>query len=204
MSALMGAQASRTDGAGRFSIDGVGAGRVTISLSQGAFGRGEEGLGSQVVQLPPGEHLDVGTIVALPPVGVPPTERGTLGFDTQAGATFPVDHRDPGEDKHVWVTWVAPGGPAERAGVQAGDRVVALDGIELEAVGWRTLHKAFSPPRIRVGQRYALEVERQGKIERCGSAPLRQRSDSGILDACGSRRACSSWRGSAFSSWHSW
>lgn len=52
---------------------------------------------------------------------------------------------------------VVPGGPAERAGLQAGDRITAIDGAEL--LHW---HEFVAEIRNRPGGRLALSVDRSG------------------------------------------
>jgi RNA polymerase sigma factor (sigma-70 family) len=162
VSAMSGKGGHRTDAEGRFSIDGVGGGRIEVSVSVGSFFVGEEHLGSHAFDLPSGERLDLGEIAVLPPAGVPRAERGSLGMSVASGPTFPVDHGADTDDEHVWITWLEPGGPVERAGLRVGDRIIALDGLDEATLGWRTLQHAFGRSRIRAEQRHVITVEREG------------------------------------------
>jgi C-terminal peptidase (prc) len=72
-----------------------------------------------------------------------------------AGVGLQVDVRDG------WIVVIAPtpGSPAERAGVQPGDRVVEVDGRS--AHGW-TLEEAMKSFRGKAGTPLALKIERPG------------------------------------------
>lgn len=164
VSAMTGAGAIVTDDEGRFAVEGVGAGEVTVSLSLGDFASSNwEQLGTKVVQLAAGQRLDLGEIATLPPARVAIGEQGSLGWDLTTSATFPIDPAVTSDDKHVWVEWVDPAGPAARAGVRIGDRVTSIDGVGEAEIGWRTLVEAFGRARIRAGQRYAIGIDREGE-----------------------------------------
>ncbi|HVD62332.1 MAG TPA: S41 family peptidase [Gemmatimonadaceae bacterium] len=74
-----------------------------------------------------------------------------------AGVGLQVDVRDG------WIVVIAPapGSPAERAGIQPGDRVVEIDGHS--AKGW-TLEEATAAFRGAPGTKLALRVERPGML----------------------------------------
>ncbi|MEO5904238.1 MAG: S41 family peptidase [Gemmatimonadaceae bacterium] len=89
-----------------------------------------------------------------------PDKLGQLNEATSgnyAGIGIQVDVRDG------WIVVIAPtpGSPAERAGVQPGDRVVEVDGKA--AKGW-TLEEAMKSFRGKAGTRVALRIERPGVI----------------------------------------
>jgi carboxyl-terminal processing protease len=89
---------------------------------------------------------------------LPPDKLGRLNEVTTgnyAGVGIQVDVRDG------WLVVIAPmpGSPAERAGIQPGDRIVEIDGRS--AKGW-TLEEATNAFRGRPGTRLSLRVERPG------------------------------------------
>ena len=89
----------------------------------------------------------------LPPGQLHSLNEATSG--SYAGLGVQVDVRDG------WITIIAPlpGSPAERAGVQAGDRVVSIDGRPTN--GW-TLEQTSRALRGAPGTAVALGVERPG------------------------------------------
>lgn len=69
---------------------------------------------------------------------------------------------DPGS-KRVRVARVTPGSPAEKAGIQRGDDLLSLDGVELAHRGARELVRMMEGPR---GSKVQLAVSRQGNLVR--------------------------------------
>jgi hypothetical protein len=64
-----------------------------------------------------------------------------------------------GEGPHPEVEFVTPGGPAARAGVQPGDRIVAINGLDVELLaGLGALRTALRAP---AGTSYSLVLERR-------------------------------------------
>jgi carboxyl-terminal processing protease len=89
---------------------------------------------------------------------LPPDQLSALSETTSgsyAGLGVQVDLRDG------WIIIIAPlpGSPAERAGIQAGDRIVSLDGQS--SSGW-TIEQASRALRGTPGTSVALEIERPG------------------------------------------
>ena len=62
-----------------------------------------------------------------------------------------------GED--VWVGGVAPGSPADRAGIRKGDQLVEIDGVEINT--WRDLTDRISASKA--GDRVTLLVQRRSR-----------------------------------------
>lgn len=79
-------------------------------------------------------------------LGVIATENAWLGIDLLRGASS------------LEITSVAPGSPAEQAGLTVGDQLVAFDGDELESRSDLTMHLA----RTRPGAHVQLSILRHG------------------------------------------
>jgi carboxyl-terminal processing protease len=92
----------------------------------------------------------------LPPDRLKRLNESTTG--NYAGLGVRIDVRDG------WITIIAPlpGTPAERAGIQPGDRIVGVDGRSTE--GW-TVEEARAALRGPKGSRVSLQVERPGVEE---------------------------------------
>lgn len=156
-----------TDAAGRFEIEGLGAGALELRFQAGSTMMGGEALGRHTATLGPGETLDLGDVVALPPVAVPREARGWLGFESRLSArpaSSPAASAAEGRGapRHVWVHFVAPNGAAAAAGVRVGDRIDAIDGLDASRIGAATLLDAMRPARLEVGTTHELTVSRDG------------------------------------------
>jgi membrane-associated protease RseP (regulator of RpoE activity) len=129
----------KTDDRGHFEIGEVPPGEGTVVF----FDR--DALDGARVEarytLDGGETADLGTITMLATIKVPPDERGKLGMNTHI-ATWAKRPRAPGSDdaedakapdevERLWVISVEQGGPAESAGVEPGDEIVAIDGQQV-------------------------------------------------------------------------
>jgi carboxyl-terminal processing protease len=96
---------------------------------------------------------------------LPPDKLGRLNEVTSgnyAGIGVQVDVRDG------WIVVIAPtaAGPAERAGIQPGDRIVEVDGRSTQ--GW-TMEEATQAFRGQPGTTISMRIERPGVL---GSMPL--------------------------------
>ena len=98
------------------------------------------------------------------PLDLPP-ERGLIGLELLTGGPFYPD-APPG----VLIVTVVPGGPADRAGLRVGDRLVALTRLDVEAraIAVRTptpegtAYFAFAR-ELKPGDRVELELLRRGR-----------------------------------------
>ena len=78
---------------------------------------------------------------------------------------------DTAESRYLWVDSVTEGGAAEDAGLERGDRIVAVNGIEVAAVGPDLAEDMFEPRRVKAGQAIALVVDRAGKTTTASITP---------------------------------
>lgn len=83
---------------------------------------------------------------AGPSAQTPPSERGMLGL-----------YLGPAEERAV-IDGLVSGGPAEQAGLRGGDRVLAIDGEEVQ--GWRDVGRLVQSRRA--GELVRVRVEREG------------------------------------------
>ena len=111
-----------TDGAGEFVLEGVEAGRRTVSAQAPGVGRG-----SATVVLGAGdEHRDL--VIRLTE---PPAEDG---HDWRGGIAVTLGERDGRRGPVVVLVHVAEGSEAERAGLQAGDVLLEVDGHAVDGM----------------------------------------------------------------------
>jgi hypothetical protein len=138
-----------TDDAGAFEIGKQTAGKGNLMV----FGGGLMGIhivANREYTLSIGQRLDLGTIKGLAPRLGP---AGTLGLSVTD------------TDNKLTVTAVVPAGPAERAGVKAGDVIVAIDDKPVPEITLELASKALTPEHVSAGQTIKLGLTR-------GSTPL--------------------------------
>jgi hypothetical protein len=136
---------SFTGSDGRFKVGSLAAGSHSLSVRAGQFAAPAQGF-----TLNPGQAFDLGDIV-LP---LPRTQPGTIGarFFNSASA--------------VAMGSIVPGGPADLAGIQEGDLLLALDGIAVQTPADATARSQGAPGSPvsvtlqRIGQRSAVQVIR--------------------------------------------
>jgi protocatechuate 3,4-dioxygenase beta subunit len=127
-----------TDVEGRFELDaGPGAIALWVRALQPDAGFLEL---HHPVKVPPGGRVDVGTI-ALPHARLRPGDaRGWFGF-RWAAPTGSLD----GEDG-VRVTEVVRGSPMQKAGMEVGDEIAAIDGVDVRGGASANTHTLIAVP----------------------------------------------------------
>lgn len=172
---LISGEGPRTASDGKFVINRLGAGPGTLIVVDGDA-TGFEPLASQQFTIAQGEDLDIGTVYATTAKTVPKDERGDYGFLTVA-ATWadrprpkddgdkkdaePPDGLDP-EARLLWVNSIADGGAASHTDLAVGDRITAINGVDLATTGPDVAAQLLATVRTRKGQRAMLAIERDG------------------------------------------
>ena len=165
----------KTDRRGKFEVGQVppGEGRVMLMDPDG----GEGGGAMANYEVDAGGHADLGTIIGVPAGEVPFAERGSLGLRTAVrdwthrplapeadadDAQAPAD----AERERLWVRAVTEGGPAEAAGLQPGDEIIAVRDQDVAGLGPRAAASMLGPSHFKVGDTVALRILRDGSEER--------------------------------------
>jgi hypothetical protein len=163
----------KTDREGRFEVGRLGAGGGSVMILD-AERNALAPLAKKDFELGPGQDLDLGTIQGSTAGMVPRAERGHYGMETTAarwrsrpGAPLrdrsaPPAGIDP-DTELLWVTAVDDGSPGAKAGVAVGDRIIAIDGVAVDAIGAELAGNWLSPQRTRVGDHRTLAIDRDGK-----------------------------------------
>lgn len=132
---------------GRFEINAVPAGRYHLA----ANARGYREL--QRWDLP----VEAGTVLELEDLELAPQEGRRQGAQVRFGG---IGARLGGKRGWVTIAGVEPGGPAEREGLVAGDRVMAIDGQAAQHLSPGDVARQI---RGSAGRAVSLEVERDGR-----------------------------------------
>lgn len=163
----------RTAADGRFDLARVAPGEGTVRFTDSDLSD-NDGIAEAKYRLDPGQDLDLGPIHGVDQARVPKPERGDLGLrlfvatsvrrprppgEVAAPLTKP---EDPAAAKHLYVVAVTIDGPADRAGVQPGDEVLAIDAATVASLGPENAVRLLAPAAIRQGQALTLELERAG------------------------------------------
>ncbi len=138
-----------TDAAGRFVVERVAQGKATVEVMPPTGGMGFEHLTSKEFVATSGQRTDVGTLKVIPPrTG----DAGTFGIYTNV------------DNGALVVTQVKPDGPAAKAGIQAGDKIVAIAGVPLTGGGSGAELGAqmLANGHIGVGETLQLTLDRNG------------------------------------------
>jgi hypothetical protein len=148
MADVLAGKAPTTDATGRFRIDHIAAGSGSVSLmpSTGGFDQ----LAKKDFTASEGQLVDLGQIKVVPPRN---GEAGTFGL-----VTAPKDGK-------LSVVSVAPGGPAEKAGITTADVITQLDGRDLSQIPPEAATALLSSGRIAVGDTVMLTLERGSTVQ---------------------------------------
>lgn len=171
MSFLAG-EGPRTGDKGQFRVGRLGAGKGTLIVFDGDAA-GFEMIAQKEFELTPGQSLDLGELMGTSARRVPKEERGDVGMQVEAAtwADRPGAGDEPGdppagtdgETELLWVLSVDEGGAAERAGVEVGDQVLAVNGIAVTSVGANLVEQSLSPRRIKAGEPLTITIDRAGR-----------------------------------------
>jgi hypothetical protein len=138
----------KTDANGRFVLEKVGAGKGMLMFL--ADKQSMTNMESHAYEAKGGQRVDLGTIKIVPPrIG----DAGTLGLSTEP------------DEPLLEVTSVKEGGPAALAGIREGDKITALEGKPLAALGGpAAAQKLIASGAIGVGQTVSMTLERGATI----------------------------------------
>lgn len=163
----------KTDRDGRFQVGRLGAGEGTLMVLDGDR-NALAPLASKKFVVGPGQELDLGTIHGSTAGVVPRDERGELGLVVTAatwkarpgasrgdGSEPPAG--TPADAEFLWVSEIEPKAPAAEAGLEVGDRIVAIDGLDLATVGNELAQQMLSSLRTRAGESRTVAYERAGR-----------------------------------------
>jgi protocatechuate 3,4-dioxygenase beta subunit len=137
-----------TDASGRFTVGQVAAGSGSIVLMPPTGGFDQ--LATRTYTASDGQHVDLGTIKIVPPRN---GEAGTFGL-----VAAPKDGK-------LAVVTVAPGGPAEQAGITTADVITQLDGHAVADIGLDSAASLLSSGRIATGAQVTLTLERGATVQ---------------------------------------
>lgn len=146
--AMSGDAAHHLDADGRFTLEHLPAGTLDVSFL--ATPELDTVATLHLDDLKAGEVRDVGNVEGLALASAPKEARGTLGIDTKI------------EQPALLVERVVRRSPAAKAGVRPGDRIVAIDDVEVARVGARAARRAFSDSRVRRGEQHRVRLDRDG------------------------------------------
>jgi prepilin-type processing-associated H-X9-DG protein len=171
----------RTDKEGKFRVGNLGSGKGNVLFFDGDQ-QSFSIVARQEFTLKPGQELDLGTIRGQRGASVPAAERGDVGMVVSAG-TFAERPRPPkggdddpptgdtAESRYLWVESVTVDGAAADAGLERGDRIVSIGGIDVAAVGPDLAEDMLEPRKVKVGQPLPIVYDRGGKTSTVSLTP---------------------------------
>ncbi|MBV8758484.1 MAG: carboxypeptidase regulatory-like domain-containing protein, partial [Deltaproteobacteria bacterium] len=147
MADVLAGKAPTTDATGRFRIDHIAAGSGSISLVPATGGFDQ--LAKKDFTASEGQLVDLGAIKVVPPRN---GDAGTFGL-----VAVPKDGK-------LAVMSVAPGGPADKAGITTADVITQLDGHDVGGIGAEPAAALLSSGRIAAGAQVTLTLERGATV----------------------------------------
>ncbi len=163
---LMTGGGPRTDKEGKFRVGKLGAGDGQLYLFD-PKAKGFSMIATKDFKLEPGQSLDLGTLQGVVPNRVAKDKRGTLGiFRTQVAthaasecADQDVGSSELGDQPQLWIIKLKEGGPAAEAGAKSCDRVVHVQGVDLQ-VGAQALEQLLTA-EVEAGATVTVGVSRK-------------------------------------------
>ena len=145
---LLGGKGPTSDARGAFRVPRVppGGGTLMVMPATGGF----QPLAQQKFEAKAGQTVDVGTLKVIPPrTG----DAGTIGIGTDT------------EGDKLTVADVKDGGPGAAAGVQVGDRIVTINGLDVATLTPAIAQTLIGSGNMSVGQKFVLGIERAGGVQ---------------------------------------
>ncbi len=175
MMAMFSGGGPKTDDDGSFEVDRVRPGKGSISFVD-PDASGFAPVGASSYELEGGGELDLGTITGIPAGDVAAEDRGDLGLSTMVATigdrplspdddggevTEETDETDEADTtKHLWVSSVALEGAAAAAGVEPGDEIVSIRGVDVDGQGAETAALTLGPGHVRAGEDVSIRIKR--------------------------------------------
>jgi hypothetical protein len=153
MALMSGSAENTTDADGKFEI-----GQLPVGESLVQFMCTTPSLalcGVVHVDLQSEQHQELGVVHGLGNA-TDSTSLGTLGVEL--GTPRP----EPEQRRILTVNDLDASGPARRAGIRKGDRVLSIDGIEVERIGAQVARRLLQGDRLQTGEMRTLVLERGG------------------------------------------
>lgn len=166
----------RTDATGRFEVTRIAPGKGELEIYDGDL-TARRVVAEIPYEVEAGADKDLGTLHGVSHAKVPKAERGELGLRllvaSEARRPQPPgtkveplkEKEDPSARTHLYVSAVTIDGPADKAGLQPGDELLAIDGVSVASLGVDNAERVLSAGNVRRGQSIALEIERAGSRE---------------------------------------
>lgn len=147
-----------TDADGRFEVEGLGPGRGSIMVGTEDELLTGGRIATRYFSIAPGGVTDLGDVVLIELKISDPAKAGT--FEVEVGEP-PEKGRlaVPEDERTLRVRTVEPDGPAAKAGLEPGQRIVAVAGHDVAKIGATTAALLLTPGVHEAGHRLEISVE---------------------------------------------